>query len=63
MESLRVGHDRSDLAAAAAAIHLYGKESKHDEIGREVGREGQDGNTCTPVTDSCECMAKTTTIL
>ena len=21
------------------------------------------GNTCTPVADSCECMAKTTTIL
>ena len=25
--------------------------------------EGWDGNTCTSMTDSCECMAKTTTIL
>ena len=33
--------------------------------GREVGggRGVQDGDTCTPMTDSCECMAKTTTIL
>ena len=23
----------------------------------------QDGDTCTPVADSCQCMAKTTTIL
>ena len=31
----------------------------------EGGRRGaQDGgNTCTPVADSCQCMAKTTTIL
>ena len=23
----------------------------------------QDGDTCTPMADSCQCMAKTTTIL
>ena len=28
----------------------------------EVGSEGW-GDTCTPMADSCECMAKTTTIL
>ena len=27
------------------------------------GRGVQDGDTCTPMTDSCQCMAKTTTIL
>ena len=27
------------------------------------GREAQDGDTCTPVADSCQCMAETTTIL
>ena len=27
------------------------------------GRGVQDGDTCTPVADSCQCMAKTTTIL
>ena len=27
------------------------------------GRRAQDGNTCTPMADSCQCMVKTTTIL
>ena len=31
--------------------------------GEEGGREFRMGNTCTPVADSCQCMAKTTTIL
>ena len=32
--------------------------------GEEGGRGVQDGgDTCTPVTDSCQCMTKTTTIL
>ena len=32
--------------------------------GEGGGREAWDGaNTCTPVADSCQCMAKTTTIL
>ena len=31
-----------------------------DEMGRVVLRMG---NTCTPKADSCQCMAKTTTIL
>ena len=31
---------------------------------REGGGSGaKDGDTCTPMADSCECMAKTTTIL
>jgi len=32
-------------------------------MGREVGGRVRMGNTCTPVDDSCEYMAKTTTIL
>ena len=32
-------------------------------MGREVGGRVRMGNTCTPMADSCECMAKTTTIL
>ena len=32
-------------------------------MGREVGGGAQDGDTCTPMADSCQCMAKTTTIL
>ena len=30
---------------------------------REVGGGFWMGNTCTPMADSCQCMAKTTTIL
>ena len=32
-------------------------------MGREVGAGFGMGDTCTPVAESCECMAKTTTIL
>ena len=34
-----------------------------DEMGRDVGVKFRMGNTCTPMADSCERMAKTTTIL
>ena len=34
-----------------------------DGMGREVGDGFRMGNTYTPMADSCECMAKTTTIL
>ena len=34
-----------------------------DGMGRELGGRFRMGNTCTPMADSCECMAKTTTIL
>ena len=32
-----------------------------DGMGREVGGRVRIGNTCIPMADSCECMAKTTT--
>ena len=32
-------------------------------VGEAGGRGIQDGDTCTPVADSCQCVAKTTTIL
>ena len=32
-------------------------------MGREVGGEFRMGNTCKSMADSCQCMAKTTTIL
>ena len=37
--------------------------TQRDGMGRVVGAGFRMGNTCTPVVDSCECMAKTTTIL
>ena len=34
-----------------------------DGMGKEVGGGFRMGDTCTPMADSRECMAKTTTIL
>ena len=34
-----------------------------DPEGSELGGGFRMGNICTPMADSCECMAKTTTIL
>ena len=34
-----------------------------DGMGREVEGRVRMGNTCTPMADSCQCMAKPTTIL
>ena len=34
-----------------------------DGKGREVGGGFRMGNTCTPMADSCQCRAKSTTIL
>ena len=31
--------------------------------GEEGGSGVQDGDTCTPKADSCQCVAKTTTVL
>ena len=32
--------------------------TQRDDAGREVGGEFMFGNACTPVVDSCQCMAK-----
>ena len=37
--------------------------TQRDSMGREGGGGFRMGNTCTPMADSCVCMAKTTTIL
>ena len=37
--------------------------SQRDGMGREVGGGIRKGNTCKSMADSCQCMAKTTTIL
>ena len=31
---------------------------QRDDMGWEVGGGFRDGNSCTPVADSCQCMAK-----
>ena len=40
-----------------------GWDGEGGEMGKEVGGGFSMGNTCTPMADSCQCMAKTTTIL
>ena len=37
--------------------------TQRDGLGRVVGGGFGTENTCTPMADSCQCMAKTTTIL
>jgi len=37
--------------------------TQRDEMGREVGGGLRMGDTCTPMADLHQCMAKTTTIL
>ena len=37
--------------------------TQRDGMGREVGGGFRMGNTCKSMADSCQCMAKTTTIL
>ena len=38
-------------------------KTQRDGIGREAGGGIGMGNTCKSMADSCQCMAKTTTIL
>ena len=37
--------------------------TQRDGMGREVGEGFRMGNSCKSMADSCQCMAKTTTIL
>ena len=37
--------------------------TQRDGMGKEVGGEFRMGNTCKSMADSCQCVAKTTTIL
>ena len=37
-------------------------KTQRDGMGREVGGGFRMGNTCKSMADSCQCMAKTTTI-
>ena len=38
-------------------------KTQRDGMGREVGGGIRMGNTCKSTADSCQCMAKTTTVL
>ena len=47
-------------AGCSGLVHWDDPEGRDGEGG---GRRVQMGNTCTPMADSCQCMAKITTIL
>ena len=46
-----------------SAQGLYTGMTQRDVMGREVGGGFGMGNTCKSMSGSCQCMAKTTTIL
>ena len=58
-----------EIATSPGSMHEVGAQAwctgmtLRDEIGMEVGGGFMMGNTCTPIADSCQCMAKTTLIL
>ena len=41
----------------------YTGKTQRDQVEREAGGGIRMGNTCKSMADSCQCMAKTTTIL
>ena len=53
--------DQSEFDAWSRALKVG--TTQRDGMGREVGGGFGMGDTCTPMADSCPCMAKTTTIL
>ena len=52
-----------DLTDVEVIKKRYTGMTLGDGMGREVRGGLRMGNTCTPMADSCQCMAKTTTIL
>ena len=51
-------------AQPASCWHLLGAgKTQRDRVEREAGGGIGRGNTCKPMADSCQCMAKPTTIL
>ena len=51
------------LDARDKCLGLVHWEDPKDGMGREAGGGIRMGNTCKSMADSCQCMAKTTTIL
>ena len=46
-----------------SARSWFNGKTQRDQVEREVGGGIRMGNTCKSMADSCQCMAKTTTIL
>ena len=56
-------NDQSKFDAWNGTQSWYTGTIQRDGMGREVGGGFGMGDSCTPVADSHQCMAKTTTIL
>ena len=46
-----------------AVVQNIHRMTQRDGLGRDVGGGFRIGNTCKSTVDSCQCMAKTTTVL
>ena len=54
---------RSMHEAGCSELEHWDDPEGRSGMGREVGGGLRMGNTSTPMADSCQCVAKTTTIL
>ena len=48
---------------STSSMHEAGHSKPRDGVGTKVGGGSGWRDTCIPVADSCQCTAKTTTIL
>ena len=55
--------DQCKFNARSRALKTGALRRPGDRVGVGEGEEFRMGDTCAPVADSCECMAKMTTIL
>ena len=54
-----INHQSSSMHEIGSSGLVHGMTLR-DGMEREVGRGFRMGDTCTPMSDSCQCMAKTT---
>ena len=60
---MQLGQWESSGYLCCLLFAIFNSSDQRDGMGREAGGGIGMGNTCTPMADSCQCMAKTTTIL
>ena len=56
---MQLGQWESSGYLCCLLLAIFNSSDQRDGMGREAGG----GNTCKSMADSCQCMAKTTTIL
>ena len=63
LSQINPAHKRNSIMHETSAQGWSIGMTQRDGMGREVGGGIGMGNTCKSMADSCQCMAKTTTIL